>query len=188
MTHPFTLLRCARCALAISLAVWLAGCHSSFTSAPPRGFVRLDEQSAYDFRATSPEGVVLAVRQLPHDPEGSLSFWSGAAENPMRQRGGYALLEPRELTNAGGCPAKQLPYGHDEGDRPHLYYLTVVATSGAIYLLEAGGEKPLLERHAAAVDDWIAHFSAERCAPFPFSFACNQLQGKPKAAPAAASN
>ena len=185
MTHPFASSRCALVLTLAAVAGCLAGCHSSFTSAPPRGFVRLDEQSAYDFRAASPEGVVLAVRQLPHDPEGSLSFWSGAAENAMRQRGGYALLETRELTIAGGWPAKQLRFGHDEGDRPHLYYLTVVATAGAIYLLEAGGEKPLLERHAAEVDAWIAHFRAERCAPFPFSFACNQLEGKPKAAPAA---
>src|SRR5262245_6318479 len=88
------------------LAALLAGCHSAFVTSAPKGFVELDEASAYDFRATTADGVVLAVRELDNDPQAELGFWARAVENAMRQRGGYALLEARDTTIANGVPAR----------------------------------------------------------------------------------
>jgi len=153
-------------------AALLLGCHSTFTSAAPKGFVELDQTERYDFRATTADGLVIAARQVDHDPEASLDFWARAVENAMRTRGGYALLGSRDLKAAGGLRVKQLRFGHDEANRPHLYYVTLLVTHGAIYVLEAGGDKAQLEQHAAEIDAWISHFRAERCAPFPFAFAC----------------
>jgi hypothetical protein len=164
--------------LGMLLAVGCGACHSSFTTAAPRGFVELEDQGRYDFRATSPDGLVVAVRELDGEPEASLGFWTRAVTNAMRQRGGYALLETRDVQVAGNWPAKQLRFGHDEGSRPHLYYLTLVVSCSAIHLLEAGGEKALVERHEAELAAWVRDFSAERCAPFPFSFACTQLEAQ----------
>jgi hypothetical protein len=164
--------------LGLLAALASSGCHSSFTTAAPRGFIELEEQGRYDFRATSPDGLVLAVRQLDGEPEAGLGFWTRAVENAMRQRGGYALLATRDVRVAGDWPGKQLRFGHDEGSRPHLYYVTLVVSCGAIYLLEAGGEKALVEQHAGAVDGWVSAFRAERCAPFPFAFACSQVEAE----------
>jgi hypothetical protein len=176
--------------VAVSVSL-IAGCHASFTTSAPKGFVELEQHGVYDFRATSADGVVLAVRELDNDPEAELDFWARAVENAMRQRGGYALLQRRNTAVAGGVPAQQLRFGHDEANRPHLYYATVVVAGSTLYLLEAGGSKPLVEQQAKQIDAFIQRFRAERCAPFPVWFLCSAVTGSgparaPAPAPAAA--
>lgn len=167
----------ARCWLWLVLCASAGtGCHAAFTTKAPSGFVELDEHGGrYAFRATTPDGLVVAAREVDHEPEGTLDFWVRAVENTLRTRGGYALLEVREITIAGGYPGKQLRFGHDEVNRPHLYYVTLVVTGGVIYVLEVGGAKPLVEAHEHAIAEWVQSFRAERCAPFPFAFACSTL-------------
>ncbi len=141
----------------------LAGCGPSFEVGTPAGFVELEEDySAYDYRATTADGLVLAVREIDHDPEGELSFWVRAVENKMRERGGYALLDRQKVTSADGLQGEQLRFGHDEqSGKPHLYYITVFVTEKWIYLLEAGGTKELMSSHAAQVDSLVSTFRAK---------------------------
>ena len=164
--------------LAPALGVALLACHASFSSSAPRGFVELDPTERYDFRATSADGLVLAARQLDNDPQAELSFWTRAVENAMRTRGGYALLETRDVQVAGGLRAKQLRFGHDEASQPHLYYVTLVVTCSAIYVLEAGGTKPLIEQHTPEIETWLHTFRPQRCAPFPLSPLCTPVTSK----------
>lgn len=160
-------------AMWLATAIALAGCHASFTTSAPKGFIELDEpMSDFDFRATTADGLVIAVREIDHDPEADLNFWARAVENAMRQRGGYAMLGTSDRKIADGLAARQLRFGHDEASKPHLYLVTLVVTSSVIYVLEAGGDQALVEQRARDIDAWIAGFKAERCAPFPFSFAC----------------
>jgi hypothetical protein len=134
------------------------------TFATPRGFVELDENSAFDQRATTADGLVLAGRELDNDPEGDLAFWSHAIENQMRLRGGYALLDKSKVTTVNGHAGELLRFGHDEGNRPHLYYVALFVAppaffweDGTIYLVEAGGPKALVEKNAASIDWAIRH-------------------------------
>jgi hypothetical protein len=114
---------------------------------PPAGFVSLDDHRGnYDFRAVSPDGVVIAAQELRHEPEGDLSFWTRAVENELRGRSGYALLETRDVATGNGVVGKQLRFGHDEGGTPYLYYVSVFVTDDHIYVVEAGGEKDLMAR------------------------------------------
>jgi hypothetical protein len=152
----------------------LAGCHSAFTTRAPRGFVELDAATPYDFRATSADGVVIAARMIDHDPEGAPEFWQRAVENAMRQRGGYALLGSSELS-VHGLRGKLLRFGHDEGNTPHRYDVILVVTHSTLYLLEAGGTGEKLDEIAPQITRWAASFRSERCAPFPFAFACRAL-------------
>ena len=128
------------------------------TFAIPKGFVELDERTVYDQRATTPDGLVLAGRELENRPEGDLAFWSRAVENQMRVRGGYALLERRSIRSASGHSGVALRFGHDEGSKPHLYYVALYVTpgtfwaSGTIYLIEAGGPRELVEKNSAALE------------------------------------
>jgi hypothetical protein len=128
------------------------------TFATPKGFVDLDEQGTYDQRATTADGLVLAGREIENDPEGDLAFWSHAIENQMRMRGGYALLEKKKVKSTSGHDGEALRFGHDEGNKPHLYTIAVYVTKGnfwhdgTIYLVEAGGPKELVEKNAASID------------------------------------
>jgi hypothetical protein len=131
------------------------GCGSSFTAATPPGFVKLKDQELYDYRATTADGLVVAVRAIDNDPQGSLGFWVRAVENRMRQNAGYALINERDVTNAQGVKGKELRFGHDEESKPHLYYVTLYVTPSKIFLLEAGGTKDQMQRRSAQLD-WSA--------------------------------
>lgn len=165
--------------------VALGGCHSSFSTAPPVGFVEVAQgSSAYDFRATSADGLVVAVRELEHDPEGSAEFWARAVQNAMRERGGYALLDTKEIVLRGGLRATQMRFGHDEGKAPHLYQVTVLVTDASIYLLEAGGQKNLVDQGQPVIDRWLQEFAPQRCGPFPVWYLCRGLSVGDQPAPA----
>jgi hypothetical protein len=135
-----------------------AACGSSFQATAPPGFVELEEQKPYDWRATTADGLVIAVRELDHDPPGEKGFWTRAIENQLRQRGGYALLGTRDVKNADGLEGTQLRFGYDEQSAPHLYYVTLFVTDKRLFLVEAGGTKELVERHADQIDWAIQNF------------------------------
>ena len=139
---------------------WLVGCGYAFEASTPPGFVELEQQQdvGYAYRATSADGLVIAVRQLDNDPKGEISFWEQAIENQLRQRAGYSLLEKRDAKSADGTPGRQLRFGHDEGKTPHLYYVTLFVDDHHIYLIEQGGTKELVEAHAADLDGAVTRF------------------------------
>lgn len=134
------------------------GCRP-FEAHTPSGFVELDEDSEkYDYRATTADGVVIAIRALDHEPKGELAFWVAAIERQLREWNGYALLETRDVKTNQGLTGKQLRFGRDEGSVAHLYYVTLFVTKKKLFVIEAGGRKDLMEREAAALDQAVAQF------------------------------
>lgn len=149
-----------RTILFLLAALVLGGCGHNFNAATPKGFVELEDQEdvGYDYRATTADGLVISVREIDNDPEGPIEFWSRAIENSMRQRGGYALLEKRDVKNVDGLAGKQLRFGHDEASKPDLYYVTLYVTPKKLFVLEAGGSKQQMESHEAQLDWSVKNF------------------------------
>jgi len=52
----------------------------------------------------------------------------------------------------------QLRFGHDEGKRPHLYWITLFVTDETIYVLETGGTREQVTAHEAEIARAIAQF------------------------------
>ena len=119
-------------------ALFSMGC-SSFVAATPPQFVELPDSKEYDYRATSADGLVLAVRAIDNEPVGSLAFWSEVIERRLRDTEGYALLEKKDVSSLKGEAGSQLRFGRDVGGAPHLYNVTIFVTKKRIFLLEAGG-------------------------------------------------
>ncbi|EYF03967.1 hypothetical protein [Chondromyces apiculatus] len=141
------------------LAGAVLGCGLPYTPATPPGFVLLDDRYESDeVRATTAEGVVLGVRAQDNDPKGDLAFWAKVLENRMRDTGGYALIEKRNVKCRNGLSGVQLRFGHDEGRTPHLYYLTIFVDDDHVFLLEAGGTKDEVTRQEAQIDWSVRNF------------------------------
>ena len=143
-------------AVVLALCIPLGGCGGhSFEMATPPGFVVLkDQEPNYDYRATTADGVVIAVREIKHEPKGDLSFWVQAVRNKLRAMSGYALLETVDVSTRAGLKGTQLRFGHDEKGEPWLYYVTVFVTDKMIYVLEFGGSKEQLTRFSAQLQ-WV---------------------------------
>jgi hypothetical protein len=144
---------------ALAALAALAGCGRPFVAATPPGFVDLkDRYESNETRSTTADGVVIGARAFDNDPKGEVSFWARAVENRLRDAGGYALLEKRDVTNRGGLKGTQLRFGHDEGKEPHLYYITIFANDDRVFVLEAGGPKSQMERLSAQIDWSVRNF------------------------------
>jgi hypothetical protein len=154
--------RLAQVALTALLTVTSVGCGVGFKAETPAGFVALKDQApGYEYRATTPDGLVLAVRVIDNDPPGDDAFWTGAIELRLRALGGYALLDRHPVTCKTGQSGTQLRFGHDEGTNPHLYVVTLFVTPKRLFVLEAGGAKALMERDKAKVDAFVASFTPQ---------------------------
>jgi hypothetical protein len=153
-------------------AAWLALTLLTVACTPvaintPKGFANLTDvrdQAPYDYRATTADGVVLAVRRLDRDPrDAEPAFWLEAIENQLRLRGGYALLERGEITSANGHTGTLLRFGHDQDGKPYLYELQLYATKSALFLVELGGRKDLVDKHRPALSASLASLWLKRC-------------------------
>lgn len=118
------------------------------------GFVPLENQEAYDYRATSPDGVVFAVRVVEDERRGDLAFWTNAITLHLRETSGYALLDARDVTSRDGTRGKLLKLGHDEGDKPFSYWVAIFPAQGRLFLVEAGGAKENFERARPSLE-WM---------------------------------
>ena len=63
------------------------------------------------------------------------------------------------MRDARGLEGGQLRFGHDEGSRPYLYYLTLFVTK-RIFLVEAGGARDLVTRESPKTDAFVDSFVA----------------------------
>ncbi len=144
--------------LAASLLLGACGGAASHLTPPPN-FIDLSEPGdSYTQRATSAEGVVMAVREVDNDPYGPLAFWVEAIKRRMRTVRGYALLEEKDVRAASGEAGKQLRFGHDESGGPYFFWLTVFVTDHNVFVLEAGGKKDVFEAAQPEVERAIAAY------------------------------
>ena len=81
-------LKCGQLVRSIALAALtlgsVAACGRPFDVKEAPGFVALENQSVFAWRATTPEGVVGAVRVVEDEERGELGFWSQAITLQMR--------------------------------------------------------------------------------------------------------
>jgi hypothetical protein len=156
----------------------VAGCGRPFDVRTPRGFVELDNQGPeYAYRATTADGVVVAVRAIDAPDREDLGFWEQAVTLELRGAAGYALLGKKDIRSEDGTPGRELQFGHDQNGKPYSYRVALFTAQSRVFLLEAGGAKESLARVAPQLDWQIATFRAQ-CgfvvAPVLASRTCNR--------------
>lgn len=158
------------------------GCGRPFDVKTSNGFVELQNQAPdYDYRATTPDGVVTSIRAIDNDgaasERGDIGFWERAITLEMRDVQGYALLDAKDVTSADGTRGRQLKFGHDEDGKPYAYWVTIYLAQSRIFLVEAGGKKELVERASPNLAYMAANVKV-KCGGFPApvlaSHTCNR--------------
>ncbi|MFP6685151.1 MAG: serine/threonine protein kinase [Polyangiaceae bacterium] len=142
------------------LLLGASACGHQFAIQTPSGFVEIDNEfDAYDYRATTTDGLIIAVREIENEVNGEAAFWLKAIENQMRRRGGYALLGSEDVKSGDGLAGKQMRFGHDQdGKKPHLYYVYVFVSDDNVVLLEVGGTKKLVTEGEKEIANALAGF------------------------------
>jgi hypothetical protein len=130
------------------LAALLAGCATiKPVLEQPAGFAEYSSRD--DYRAVSPEGVVLRVRLVKNDPAQSLEFWTEALATQLT-RSGYSLLAQEPLKTPAG-DGMLIEWTAPVGEEQWVY-LTGIAVSGShIAIAEAAGEYSSYKKHREAI-------------------------------------
>ena len=157
--------RLLRAMLVLGALAATAACGRPFDVKTAPGFVPLENQAAYDYRATTPEGVVVAVRVVEDEKRGDLAFWTQALTLQLRDVSGYALLDTRDVTSADGTKGRRLEFGHDEDNKPYSYWVTLYPAQGRLFIVEAGGTKDAFVRAKGNVE-WMLASVRVRCDTF----------------------
>lgn len=150
--------------LALALLPLVSGCWTPLV--PPDDFVQLEEgeYSSYAYRATNAHGVVVAVRELDNTRNGSLTFWTAAIKDRLREVRGYALVEELPVSCASGETGRRLRFGRDEGTKPYVYELSIFVvpettfSDSELFLIESGGLREDYEKVRTDLDHAIAGF------------------------------
>lgn len=112
----------------------------SASVATPPGFGVLKDQKEYVYRATSAEGVVLAVRAEKNEPQGNLDFWADALDRTLRRAGYVAEGNPGSVRSGNGLSGRVHKYTRDQGGRAQRFWIAVFVTEGRVWVVEAGGD------------------------------------------------
>ncbi len=151
--------------VAVLALVSSSACSPHFRMSTAQDFGVLEESAPYDFRAATPDGLVLAVREFRFKKsQGKLEFWAKAIENELRLDRGYALLEAQPYRTKGGLEGTQLRFGIDRDGDAHEYIVTVFAVEKGqrlrLYVVEAGGREELVKQHRKQLDWSLSGFEA----------------------------
>ena len=151
-----------RTLLSLATVLLLAGCGRPYAAATPDGFVdlgdRYDSSGSDEYRASTPDGVVLGIRAYKNEPKVSMDVAVHALENRVRLGQGYALITEKDVTALDGTKGKMLQFGHDEASGTHLYDVTIFIKNDRVFILEAGGKKDLVEAASKSIEWSIANF------------------------------
>jgi hypothetical protein len=162
-----------------ALGWWMAGCGRPFDVKTAPGFIELGQQTeqGFQYRATTPEGIVVGVRVIEDEDRGDLAFWVRTVTLQMRDIKGYALTSTADTKSRDGTPGKRLQFGHDEDHKPYVYDLLVFRVPGRVFLIEAGGKREDLERVRPNLE-WMLASVQVRCntivSPVLASRTCNR--------------
>lgn len=136
----------------LSLFCFTAACGPQLS--PPRAFGKL-HGGDYDYRATTPQGVVIAARSEKNEPRADIDFWSRAVDVRLA-RDGYAKTSEAPVTTARGLHGIELAYAKQEEGRSYTYVVALFVKDGRVYVVEAGGDKDEFTPLAADVEKAIA--------------------------------
>jgi hypothetical protein len=141
--------------LVLALALSASACgHAHFTT--PQNFATLSDGPPYQQRATSPDGVVIAVRKVQVPARSSLKFWSEAISKRLEGSQGYAALGTRAIKAKTGHAGRLLQFGRDQNGHTFDYWVALFPVGTRLYLVEAGGRRDRFERARSEVERAIA--------------------------------
>jgi hypothetical protein len=141
-------------AILLAVSVSAAACGPRVALQTPAGFAVLDDQKEYVYRATSAEGVVIAVRAEDNKPRGNIDFWADALDRTLR-RGGYVPEgkgAQAPVRSPGGITGREMKYTREENGRKYRFWVAVFVTENKVWVVEAGGDH---ERFEGKIQDGI---------------------------------
>ena len=137
--------------LALVLAVTAgAGCRKHIKT--PDDFAEMDDPGYdYEYRAISPDEIVLGVQKRPNEPKGDVSFWAKVWKEKYPPIKDYTFVDMEDVTTKGGLKGSLLTFTSEEEDGLYRMMVAIFVIKKNIWILSAGGKDEILEAEADTV-------------------------------------
>lgn len=134
------------------ISILFAGCETvSGKYTAPKGFAAYG--GAGDFRAASPEGVVLKIRTEKNEPFAELDFWREALKKRMADAG-YRFIAESEI-KAGNDKGYMIELAAPLGPTDYSYLIAVFQKEKKLVIIESAGEIAALKKRRGDIIDAI---------------------------------
>jgi hypothetical protein len=131
----------------LSIALASAACTGP-ELAPPPAFAAVGGGAGYDYRAATPQGIVVAVRHEKNDPQADVGFWANAVDLRLK-RDGYTPSGESKVKTDRGLEGVELSYARTDQGRTYRYVVALfvkerremlVFKKHDLFVVEAGGD------------------------------------------------
>lgn len=139
------------CFLALVLAVTAGtGCKKHIKT--PDDFAKMDDPGYdYEYRAISPDEIVLGVQKRPNEPLGDVSFWAKVWKEKYPPIKDYTFVDKESITTNKGLKGSLLTFTSEEEDGLYRLMIALFVVKKNIWILSAGGKDEVLEDEADTV-------------------------------------
>ncbi len=120
----------------------------------PSGFAALSDDQiewrSYQWKAVSPDGASILVRERENEEEASLKFWAEALEREIIAQQGYKLIDTAPIAGKN-IKGVQMNFEALYGGQPYRYSVALFVNEDDIVTVETAGSQEVWERHEAAL-------------------------------------
>jgi len=133
------------CFLALVLALAAGtGCKKHIKT--PDDFAKMDDPGYdYEYRAISPDEIVLGVQKRPNEPRGDVSFWAKVWKEKYPPIKDYTFVDKESITTNKGLKGSLLTFTSEEEDGLYRLMIALFVVKKNIWILSAGGKDEVLE-------------------------------------------
>ncbi len=142
----------------VTLAIFATACGTVSKVKTPTGFVALSDDQIewknYQWKAVSPDGAVVILREVENEQEGAIDFWSEALERDIIANQGYKHIETTDV-EAANLSGKLMRFEALYGGLPYRYNVAIFVTDDWIITVETAASEEVYERHQEALENAI---------------------------------
>jgi hypothetical protein len=111
----------------------------------PDEFAKMDDPGYdYEYRAISPEEIVIGVQKRPNEPRGDVEFWTTVWKEKYPPIKDYTFVDKESLTTSGGLKGSLLEFTSEEEDGLYRMLVGLFVIKKDIWILTAGGKDEAL--------------------------------------------
>jgi hypothetical protein len=115
-----------------------AGCKKHIKT--PADFAEMDNPGYdYEYRAISPDEIVMGVQKRPNEPKGDVEFWAKVWKEKYPPIKDYEFVDKESLRTKGGLQGSLLEFTSEEEDGLYRLLVAIFVVKKDIWIVTAGG-------------------------------------------------
>jgi len=137
------------------LVIIIYGECTPYTVTVPDGFVELQNEHFYNFRAVSANNSVLAIKYVSNKEKGDLAFWYKVITNFIILKKAYKFVKEDKYTCTNGVEGKAALYETVFRGEKTKYFMTLFVTKSNVIIIEFTADEKYWDNEFKNIEKFI---------------------------------